>query len=114
MGRRGRKADPLFGIKRTLQQGVEWMTEKQVARFEKKLNEGNPKGEVTIAWQCYQKLRTVYHAAAAKGRELITEILQSLPSCPIPEVAKLGRSLRMWKAAAVSYPPINQLVASRA
>nr|WP_113719697.1 ISL3 family transposase [Arthrobacter dokdonellae] len=103
LGRRGRKADPLFGIKRTLQQGVESMTEKQVARFERKLNEGDPKGEVTVAWQCYQKLRTVYHATPAKGRELITEILQAFPSCPIPEVAKLGRSLRMWKAAILAY-----------
>ncbi|MDQ6740856.1 MAG: transposase, partial [Actinomycetota bacterium] len=87
LGRRGRKADPLFGIKGTLQHGVESMTEKQVARFEKKLNEGYPKGEVTIAWQCYQKLRTVYHATPAKGRELVTEILQSFPSSPIPEEA---------------------------
>jgi hypothetical protein len=34
-GRRGRKDVPLFNIRRTLQQGIESLTEKQVARLEK-------------------------------------------------------------------------------
>lgn len=42
---------------------------------------------------------SVYHVPPKKGRELATEIIASFPSCPIPEVARLGRSLRGWKAA---------------
>ncbi|MCO4252586.1 ISL3 family transposase [Pseudarthrobacter sp. MDT3-9] len=103
LGHRGRKDDPLYGIRRTLQQGIESLTEKQVARLERKLEAGDPNSEVTIAWHSYQKLRAVYHARPEKGRELVTEILASFPSCPIPEIAKLGRSLRAWKAAILAY-----------
>lgn len=103
LGHRGRKDDPLYGIRRTLQQGIESLTEKQVARLEKKLEAGDPNSEVTIAWHSYQKLRAVYHARPEKGRELITEILASFPNCPIPEIAKLGRSLRAWKTAILAY-----------
>lgn len=107
LGHRGRKDDPLWGIRRTLQQGIESLTEKQVARLEKKLAAGDPNQEVTIAWQCYQRLRTVYHCTPEKGREIIQSILASFPSCPIPEVAKLGRSLRAWKAAILAYFDTN-------
>lgn len=103
LGRRGHAKDPLYGIRRTLQQGIESLSEKQVARLEKKLKEGDPTHEVAIAWQCYQELRTVYHARPERGRELLTEILASFPSCPIPEVSKLGRSLRAWKQAILAY-----------
>ncbi|MGH7429042.1 MAG: ISL3 family transposase [Candidatus Methylomirabilaceae bacterium] len=103
LGHRGRKDDPLYGIRRTLQQGIESLTEKQAARLERKLEAGDPNHEVTIAWHCYQKLRNVYHARPEKGRELINEILASFPNCPIPEIAKLGRSLRAWKTAILAY-----------
>jgi transposase len=103
LGHRGRKGDPLYGIRRTLQTGAEYLTEKQVARLENKLESGDPNHEVTIAWHCYQKLRAVYHATAERGRALVGEILDGFPSCPIPEVARLGRSLRIWKAAILAY-----------
>lgn len=107
LGHRGRKEDPLFNIRRTLQQGIESLTEKQVIRLEKKLEAGDPNHEVAIAWQCYQKLRSIYHARPEKGREIATEIIASLPGCPIPEVARLGRSLRAWKAAILAYFDTN-------
>lgn len=50
LGHRGRKNDPLYGIRRTLQQGIESLTEKQVARLEIKLEAGDPNSEVAIAW----------------------------------------------------------------
>ncbi|WP_343320441.1 transposase [Arthrobacter sp. TMP15] len=83
LGHRGNKEDPLFNIRRTLQQGIESLSEKQVARLEIKLKAGDPNHEVSIAWQCYQKLRSIYHARLEKGREIATEIIASFPSCPI-------------------------------
>ena len=103
LGHRGRKGDPLYGIRRTLQMGAENLTDKQITRLDKKLVDGDPNHEVSLAWQCYQKLRAVYHVSAKKGRELVTEIIASFPTCPIPEVAKLGRSLRAWKRAILAY-----------
>ena len=103
LGHRGRKEDPLWNIRRTLQQGIESLSEKQVARLERKLEAGDPNYEVTTAWQCYQKLRSIYHARPEKGREIATGIIASFPSCPIPEIARLGRSLRAWKTAVLAY-----------
>ena len=57
-----------------------------------------------MAWQCAQTLRSVYHAAdATEGRRRARQVLDSFPSCPIPEVARLGRSLRSWRAEFLAY-----------
>jgi transposase len=103
LGHRGRKGDPLFGIRRTLQVGAEHLTDKQSARLDAKLTLGDPDHEVTLAWQCYQKLRHIYHASPARGRELVNEVIGSFPACPIPEVSRLGRTLKQWKAAILAY-----------
>lgn len=52
LGHRGRKGDPLYGIRRTLQIGAEHLSEKQSARLDAKLIIGDPDHEVTLAWQC--------------------------------------------------------------
>ena len=62
-----------------------------------------PDAEVNLAWQCYQQLRSIYHAAPAKGREIAIKVLDSFPTCPIPEVARLGRTLRAWRAQVLAY-----------
>lgn len=103
LGHRGRKGDPLYGIRRTLQIGVEHLSEKQAARLDAKLTAGDHSHEVTLAWQCYQKLRNIYHSHSEDGRELVNEVIASFPTFPIPEVARLGRTLKQWKAAILAY-----------
>ena len=103
LGHRGRKGDPLYGIRRTLQIGAEHLSDKQAARLNAKLTAGDPRHEVTLAWQCYQKLRSIYHARPDTGRKLVTDVTAAFPSCPIPEVARLGRTLRGWKSAILAY-----------
>ena len=103
LGHRGRKGDPLYGIRRTLQIGAEHLTATQAARLDAKLTAGDHGHEVTLAWQCYQKLRNIYHANPERGRELVNEVIASFPTCPIPEVARLGRTLKQWKAAIGEY-----------
>ena len=49
---------------------MEHLTEPQQAKITACLNAGDPNGEVNLAWQCYQQLRSIYHAAPAKGREI--------------------------------------------
>jgi transposase len=77
---------------------VEHLTEKQQAKITACLNAGDPTDEVNITWQCYQQLRSIYHATPAKGRQIAIKLLDSFHTCPIPEVARLGRTLRAWKA----------------
>ena len=48
--------------------------------------------------------REVFHQdTPARGRHLAAHLIESLPTCPIPEIARLGRTLRKWKDAFLAY-----------
>ena len=49
------------------------------------------------------QLRSIYHATAAEGRRIAEKVIASFPTCPIPEVARLGRTLKAWKAQVLAY-----------
>src|SRR4051812_35336050 len=91
LGHRGHKDDPLYKIRGLLRHGVEHLTEKQQNRLTTSLDAGDPTEEVNVAWQCYQQLRSIYHAAPAAGRQIAEQVIASFPNCPVPEVARLGR-----------------------
>jgi len=104
LGRRGHKDDPLYRIRRTLLTGVEHLTDRQRQRLENYLPIGDPDGEVELAWQVYQRVRAIYHAAThTKGRDLAEKLLATLRTCPIKEVARLGRTLRQWRQEILAY-----------
>jgi transposase len=56
-----------------------------------------------VAWQCYQQLRSIYYSGAAKGRQIAEQLIASFPTCPIPEVARLGRTLKAWRQQVLAY-----------
>ena len=57
-----------------------------------------------IAYHCAQQVQDVFHQATpAQGRRLAAHLVESLPTCPIPEIARLGRTLRKWKDALDAY-----------
>ena len=103
-GHRGRKGDPLYGIQTILRAGAENLTDKQRARIERAFA-ARPEHEVVdLTWQCAQQLRAAYkHADKTEGRSIAERILATFPSCPIPEIARLGRTLRKWKEAFLAY-----------
>ena len=44
------------------------------------------------------QVREVFHQATpTQGQRLAARLIQRLPACPIPEIARLGRTLRKWK-----------------
>ena len=46
------------------------------------------------------QVREVFHQATpTQGQRLAAHLIQRLPACPIPEIARLGRTLRKWKDA---------------
>ena len=50
------------------------------------------------------QVRDVFHQATpAHGQRLAAHLIQRLPRCPIPEIARLGRTLRKWKDAFLAY-----------
>ena len=103
LGHRGHKDDPLYKIRGLLRHGAEHLTDKQRNRLSRCLDAGDPTGEVDVAWQCYQQLRSIYHAGPAAGRAVAEKVIASFPGCPIPEVARLGRTLRAWKQQVLAY-----------
>jgi transposase len=90
LGRRGHKHDPLYKIRGLLRHDVERLTEKQQAKINHCLDPGDPGDEVNVAWQCYQQLRSIYHATPAIGREIAQKVLDSFQTCPHPR----GRQAR--------------------
>ena len=50
------------------------------------------------------QVREVFHQdTPAQGQRLAARLIQRLPACPIPEIARLGRTLRKWKDALDAY-----------
>ncbi|SPT55203.1 Transposase and inactivated derivatives [Schaalia odontolytica] len=49
-------------------------------------------------------MRDAFHQnTPAQGRRLAAHLVESLPTCPIPNIARLGRTLRTWKDAFLAY-----------
>ncbi len=109
LGHRGRKGDPLFGIHTILRAGAENLTDKQRARLVAAFETDPAHEEVFIAWQCAQQLRSAYHAKdLAEGRRIAEKVVDSFRSCPIPEIARLGRTLHKWRDAFLAYFTTNR------
>jgi transposase len=103
-GHRGRKNDPLYGIRTILRCGQENLTDRQRARLDRAIAADERHDEVHIAWQCAQQLRAAYNASSpVEGRRIAEKVLASLPTCPIPEIKRLGKTPKQWHAAFLAY-----------
>ena len=83
-------------------------TRKLTPRQQERLREAFTADEahisVEVAYHCAQQVREVFHQATpAQGRRLATRLIERLPACHIPEIARLGRTLRKWKDAFLAY-----------
>jgi transposase len=105
LGHRGRKGDPLYGIQNLLRAGAEKLTDKQWTRLEKAIA-ARPDEHlaVYVAWTCAQQLRSAYrHPNPVEGRKIAEQVVESFSTCPIPEIARLGRTLKRWREAFLAY-----------
>lgn len=104
LGHRGRKGDPLYGIQTILRAGAENLTEKQRTRLAAAIEADPARDEVFVAWQCAQQLRSAYHQKdLAEGRRTAGKVVDTFHTCPIPEIARLARTLRRWRSAFLAY-----------
>ena len=104
LGHRGHRDDPLYRIRNDLRAGPEKLTDRQWTRLETALDARPEHEEVGLAWSVAQRLRLAYrHPQPAEGRKIAEQLVASLPSCPVPELARLGRTLRRWREALLAY-----------
>jgi transposase len=103
-GHRGRKDDPLYRIRNILRAGAENLTDRQKARLATAWDGDERHVEVQVAWSCAQQVRSAYHQDShTAGRAIAEKILDSFTSCPVPEVARLGRTLKQWRTEFLGY-----------
>jgi transposase len=105
-GHRGRKGDPLFSARRTLQTGADLLTDRQRSRLER-LFATDAHAEVEVTWAVYQRMVAAYrHPDRRAGRRIMTEVIASLAAgvpAALTELAILGRTLKKRAADVLAY-----------
>ena len=97
-GHRGRARDPLYGVRRVLRRRRDRLSIKARGRLEAGLVAGDPHGEVTLAWTIAQDLMHLYQLNDPDlARHRAEVLIVDLRTCPIPELARLGRTLHAWR-----------------
>jgi transposase len=94
-GHRGHRGDPLYGIRRALRRRADRLSERAWDRLRDGLLAGDPHGEVTAAWTIAQDLMRCYQLRDANAA---AAVITAARDCPVPEVARLGKTLHTWKA----------------
>jgi transposase len=105
-GHRGRKDDPLYRARRTLNTGADLLTDKQTARI-KALFATDDHVEVEATWGIYQRMIAAYREPdRVKGRtmmaKLIASVSRAVPAA-LTEVITLGRTLKKRAADILAY-----------
>jgi transposase len=108
-GHRGRRNEPLYGIRTMLRAGAENLTDRQWARLQTAFAADERHLPVWLAWSCAQQLRSAYrHERTTEGRKIAEKVIDSFPTCPVPEIARLGRTLKQWREAFLAYFDTNR------
>lgn len=101
---RGCKGNPLYQIRLLLRASHDRLTKRQQERLREAFTADEAHISVEVAYHCDQQVRDVFHQPTpAQGRRLATHLIKRLLTCPIPEIARLGRTLRKWKDAFLAY-----------
>ena len=103
-GHRGRKGDSLYQIRLLLRASRRRLTPRQKERLREAFVADEAHISVEVAYLLTQQVREVFHQdTPAQGQRLAAHLIESLPRCPVPEIARLGRTLRKWKDALDAY-----------
>jgi transposase len=94
LGHRGRKGDPLYGIRNLLRAGAERLTDRQWTRLATAVAAHEDHLQVYLAWSCALQLRAAYrHPDPAEGKKIAERVVASFPSCPVPEIVRPRRAI---------------------
>jgi transposase len=98
LGHRGRKADPLYRIRRRLLAGHQRLSGESFARLLAWLDVGDPDGEVAVAYLAKELLRETYLADHVfDARRRLTRFYDHCTSSGVPELERLARTVARWE-----------------
>jgi len=103
-GHRGRKADPLYRIRKLLLTGGERLDEAGNARMLLGLRAGDPKDEVLGAWLAKESVRDVYLSADPKAAAILLD--KAIAGCigdEVAEIRSLGHTLKAWRTEILAH-----------
>ncbi len=104
LGHRGRKADPLFRIRKVLLTGAERLDEPGQNRMLLGLRFGDPNDEVLGAWLAKESVREVYLTDDPAIAELLLD--KAISSCQadsVPEIRSMAKTLQRWRTEILNH-----------
>ncbi len=104
LGHRGRKADPLYRIRKLLLTGSERLNERGSQRMLLGLRVGDPNDELLGAWLAKESVRDVYLAETpADAATLLDKAIAGCTSDDVAEVRSLGKTLASWRTEILAH-----------
>jgi transposase len=104
LGHRGRKADPLYKIRKLLLTGNERLDERGRDRMLLGLRVGDPFDEVATAWLAKESVRDIYLVDdPADAAVLVDKAIIACRADDIPEIQSLGNTLGRWRTEILNH-----------
>jgi len=104
LGHRGRKADPLYRIRKLLLSGAERLDERGNQRLLLGLRVGDPADEVLGAWLAKESVRDVYLAEnPTQAAVLLDKAIAACRADDVEEIRSLGITLASWRTEILAH-----------
>jgi transposase len=104
LGHRGRKADPLYAIRRVLLTGAERLNERGQDRMALGLRLGDPHDEVLGAWLAKEYVRDVYLTDDPwLAADLLDRVIDGCLADEVAEIVSLGHTLKRWRSQILAH-----------
>jgi transposase len=104
LGHRGRKRDPLYGIRKLMVTGAERLDQRGLDRMLLGIRLGDPEDEVLGAWLARESVPDVYLADTTDDAELLLD--KAITGCAedqVGEVRSLGGTLARWRGEILNH-----------
>jgi transposase len=104
LGHRGRKHDPLYGIRRLLLRTWANLNERGWQRLCEGLAAGDPDGEVAAVWLARELLAEVYTARdLAHARRRLIVFFHHAADAEVPELTRLATTIDRWRDEVLAF-----------
>jgi transposase len=114
LGHRGRKADPLFKIRKLLLKGAERLDEQGRERMLLGLRAGDPDDELLAAWLAKESVRDVYLTTdPVEAAVLLDKAIIACKADDVAEIVTLGRTLSRWREEILNHHRTGRRTARR-